>query len=276
MPSIFDYLDYRDYLRDWFAERKSAAPWYSYKLFGDGVGLDQSQVYRILQKQLHVSATARPRFLVYLELTGAAAEYFEVMADMDRSRKESERRRLFAVLQTMRGSQSSTLADSQYGLYEEWYIPVVRALLGILEISDQYDFLARSVNPPIRVEEARHAVEVLRRLRLVSRDRQGIWRLNGKSLSTGSWYDSATVRRYQAQTFRLVEEAVERLPKELRDVNVVNMAVDASAFQDCVAILAEARRQMRDRIERVENPDRIMRLATGFVPVAGPFAAEKK
>ena len=51
----FDFLDYRDYLRGFFEKRKEEAPWYSYKIFGDGVGLDQSQVFRILQKQLHIS-----------------------------------------------------------------------------------------------------------------------------------------------------------------------------------------------------------------------------
>lgn len=274
MRSIFAYLDYRDFLREWFEDRKQSSPWYSYKIFGEGVGLDQSQVYRILQKQLHVSEAARPRFAVYLDLKGPASEYFDTMIALGRSRKEADTRRLFAQLQAMRGSQATTLAESQYGLYETWYLPVVRALIGILEISDEYEKLGACVNPPIGAEQARKAVETLRKLKLVTRDRMGVWRLQGKSYSTGKQYQSELVRRYQAQTFKLVEESLERHPKELRDVNVVNMAADAAAFADCVAILGEARRQIRERIERVDNPDRIMRLATGFIPVAGPLKLE--
>jgi len=274
MRSIFAYLDYRDYLREWFEDRKQGSPWYSYKIFGEGVGLDQSQVYRILQKQLHVSEAARPRFAQYLDLKGPASEYFDTMIALGRSRKEADTRRLFALLQAMRGSQATTLAESQYGLYETWYLPVVRALIGILEISDEYGKLGACVNPPIGAEQARKAVETLRKLKLVTRDRTGVWRLQGKSYSTGKQYQSELVRRYQAQTFKLVEESLERHPKELRDVNVVNMAADAAAFADCVAILGEARRQIRERIERVDNPDRIMRLATGFIPVAGPLKLE--
>ena len=271
MASVYDYLDYRDYLRDYYENRKKVSPWYSYKLFGDGVGLDQSQVYRILQKQLHISAAARERFASYLELAGPAQAYFFTLIDFSRARKETEHKRLFALLLEMRGSSSSLLEENQFGLYQTWYMPVVRALIGVLEITDDYARIASCLTPPISVEEARKAVSQLARLKLVARDRDGVWRLQGKSWSTGSSYSSAQIRRYQAHTFQLIEQSLDRIPKELRDVNVVNMGADAAAFADCVAILAEARRQIRDRIERVENPDRILRLATGFIPVAGPM-----
>jgi len=275
MLSVFDYLDYRDYLRDWFEERKKQSPWYSYKVFGEGVSLDQSQVYRITQKQLHISAAARDRFVKYLGLSGASEQYFLTMIDFSRTRREAESRRLFVQLQAMRGTGCHTLVESQYGLYEAWFLPVVRALLGVFELTDDYASLAARLNPPISVEEARKAVATLAKLKLVARDKDGVWRLQAKSLSTGSQYQSQQVRRYQAQTFKLLEESLERHPRQQRDINVANLAVDASAFKDCIEILASARRQIRDRIERIEQPDRIMRLATCFFPVAGPFAEEK-
>lgn len=276
MASVYDYLDYRDYLRDYYENRKKVSPWYSYKLFGDGVGLDQSQVYRILQKQLHISAAARGRFASYLELSGPAQAYFFTLIDFSRARKEAEHRRLFALLLEMRGSSSSLLEENQFGLYQTWYMPVVRALIGVLDITDDYARIASCLNPPISAEEARKAVKELARLKLVARDRDGVWRLQGKSWSTGSSYSSVQIRRYQAHTFQLIEQSLDRIPKELRDINVVNMGADGAAFADCVAILAEARRQIRDRIERVENPDRILRLATGFIPVAGPMPPKEQ
>lgn len=275
MNTVFDYLDYREYLRDVFEDRKTRAPWYSYKLFGDGVGLDQSQVYRILQKQLHLSAAALPRFVAYLGLEGPAVDYFAKLVEMGKTRKESEARKLFAALLELRGSQSRMLSGKQFGLYETWYLPVVRALLGIFEISDNYAVLASKLNPPISADKARQAVKRLAQLGLVFRDRDGIWRLEGKSWSTGKEFQSEAVRRYQAQTFRLCEESLERVPRELRDVNVVNMAADQQAFDDCVEILAEARRRIRERIEHVDSPDRILRLTSALVPVAGPFALEE-
>ena len=46
------------------------------------------------------------------------------------------------------------------------------------------------------------------------------------------------------------------------------MALDESAFRDCLAILENARDEIRARVEKVHSPDRVMRLATAFFPVA--------
>jgi uncharacterized protein (TIGR02147 family) len=268
MISVFQFLDYRAFLLAHFEERKAESSWYSFKIMGDSVGLDQSQVFRILQGQLHVSKAALPRFLTYLNFQGPAAEYFTLLVAFGRARKDAEARTLFAEILSLRGSRSSTLEDGQLNLYSEWHHSVVRALLGALSITDNYQLLGQSLSPPITASQAKKSVELLRRLKLVERDNNGVWKLTDKNITTGSTYQSLIVRQYQAHSLRLAEESLDRHPKELRDINVINMAVDAQAFQDCVAILKHARSQIRDRIEKVNNPDRILRLASALFPVA--------
>jgi len=268
MISVFQFLDYRGFLLAHFEERKSESPWYSFKLMGDAVGLDQSQVYRILQGQLHISKAALPRFIKYLGFNGPAAQYFELLVAFGRARKETEAQVLFAEILTMRGSRSSTLEDEQLALYSEWQHSVVRALIGVLSITDNYQLLGQSLSPPISASLAKKSVELLRRLKLVERDREGVWKLTEKNITTGSTYHSLIVREYQAQSLRLAQESIDRHPKQLRDINVINMAVDAQAFEDCVSILKNARSLIRERIEKVNQPDRVLRLTSALFPVA--------
>ena len=268
MISVFQFLDYRGFLLAHFEERKSESPWYSFKLMGDAVGLDQSQVYRILQGQLHISKAALPRFIKYLGFNGPAAQYFELLVAFGRARKETEAQVLFAEILTMRGSRSSTLEDEQLALYSEWQHSVVRALIGVLSSTDNYQLLGQSLSPPISASLAKKSVELLRRLKLVERDREGVWKLTEKNITTGSTYHSLIVREYQAQSLRLAQESIDRHPKQLRDINVINMAVDAQAFEDCVSILKNARSLIRERIEKVNQPDRVLRLTSALFPVA--------
>ncbi len=76
MRSVFDYLDYRDLLKDAYEEHKAALPLFSYRMMGDRLGLDGSYVFRILQKNLHLPARCQMRTAEYLGLTGRAADYF--------------------------------------------------------------------------------------------------------------------------------------------------------------------------------------------------------
>jgi len=237
MKSVFQFLDYREFLRSHFEDRKSLAPWYSFKVMGDGVGLDQSQVYRILHGHLHISSAALPRFQEYLKLNENEARYFAKLVSFGRARKESESRKIFSELLSLRGSRCHTLDGDQYLLYSDWHHPVVRALLGILKTSDNYELLATSVRPQITTAQARKSVQLLRNLKLIDRCDDGTWKLAGKSVSTGSTYQSLLIRQYQAHSFRLAEESIDRHPKEKRDINVINMAVDEAAFLDCISIL---------------------------------------
>jgi uncharacterized protein (TIGR02147 family) len=274
--SIFKFLDYREYLQHFFETSKSENPWYSYKVFGDVVGLDQSQVYRILQKQLHLSKKALPRFVQYLKLEGIQAEYFIKLVALGRSRKTAETRTLFAEVLALRGTKTKTLEKYQFQMYSEWHHTVIRALLGTIRIKDDYESLGQMLTPPISEGQARKSVELLKRLGLTIQDHDGFWKLTDPSLTTGTDYSSLMVREYQAESMKLAIQSLNLHARELRDINVVNMAVDEYAFQDCLGILRSAREQIRERIEKVNSPDRVMRLATAFFPVALVKKGDKK
>lgn len=266
--SPLEFLDYREYLLAFFEYRKANAPWYSYKVFGDGVGLDQSQVFRILQKNLHISKRALPRFVEYLKLNEKEAIYFEKLVELGRARSESETRRLFAEVLALKGAQSKELKNDQYELYSKWYHSVVRTLLGFVRIQNDYAALGAMVSPPISADEAKNSVELLQRLGLIERDAEGFWKLSDKTLTTGGDYSSKLIRAYQAESMKLAMQSLDIHEKSKRDINVMNMALDESAFKDCLAILNNARDEIRARVEKVNSPDRVMRFATAFFPVA--------
>lgn len=267
--SPFQFLDYREYLTAFFESKKAKSPWYSYKVFGDGVGLDQSQVFRILQKNLHISKRALPRFIEYLKLDEKEAQYFEKLVELGRARRESDTRRLFAEALALKGATSRDLKADQYELYACWYHSAVRTLLGFVRIRDDYAALGAMVSPPISADEAKNAVTLLSRLGLAVRDAEGFWKLSDLTLRAGgAALQAKRVRAYQAESMKLAMQSLEIHDKSKRDVNVMNMALDESAFRDCLAILENARDEIRARVEKVHSPDRVMRLATAFFPVA--------
>ena len=54
MRPVFEYLDYRDLLKDAYEERKSQLPLFSYRMMAEHLGMDSSYLFRILQKDLHL------------------------------------------------------------------------------------------------------------------------------------------------------------------------------------------------------------------------------
>lgn len=143
-----------------------------------------------------------------------------------------------------------------------------------MKVRDDYEALGKNVSPPISAAEAKKSVTLLERLGLAKRDEDGFWALTDLKLTTGTAYRSLYVHAYQSESMKLAMQSLDIHPKDFRDVNVMNMALDGPAFKDCLAILSMARDEIRARIEKVGHPDRVMRLASAFFPVA--FSKEDK
>jgi len=66
--SIYSYFDYRDFLRDNFAERKAHNQKYSYRAIADKIGINSATLIRILNGKRNLSRNILPKFLQFLKL----------------------------------------------------------------------------------------------------------------------------------------------------------------------------------------------------------------
>ena len=78
-PHIEEFRDYRAFLLEHYQWRKQINPWYSYRILASRIGMDVSQVYRILNGRIHLSPDAVPRVVKHLGLEGEVAEGFARM-----------------------------------------------------------------------------------------------------------------------------------------------------------------------------------------------------
>lgn len=60
MLNIDEIGDYRDLLKNFFVQKKLDFPLYSYKMMGQKLGLETSQMFRVLNKVLHLPTRSIP------------------------------------------------------------------------------------------------------------------------------------------------------------------------------------------------------------------------
>jgi hypothetical protein len=94
MRPIFEYLDYRDLLKDALEDRKAANPAYSFRMMGEALGLHTSNVFRILNKETHLPARCQSRAVEYLGLTERSASYFLLLVGYARERSGKARQEM--------------------------------------------------------------------------------------------------------------------------------------------------------------------------------------
>lgn len=249
MISIFDYLEYREYLRDYYREQKKGKPFFSYRFIGHRVGMDSSFVIKVLQGNLHVSAKKIESFIKLLELKGPEAEYFEALVHFCKAKTERQRKLYFDRLFAISSVKAQRLEAHQYEFFQKWYYSAVWSIINCVSFKGDFRALAEQCLPPITVWDAKRAVKLLLRLGLIKKDGDGRYSTTDTNLTTGPQWHSHAVEGYQREMVRLAGESIERSRKQERDLSTVTLCIDEKALPE----IREHARQFRSSLIKLVN-----------------------
>lgn len=273
--TIFDTLDYREYLKDYYAIRKAERRYFSYKMFASAVGMDQSHLAKILMGHMHLPVEKIGAFCEYLHLEGTEALYFEALVHFGRANTVAEAGIWFEKLQNIRPPQYRILPAEQLEYFSHWYIPAVRALAGCLERDDAVRISAL-LDPSVPLSAVEHSLTVLFRLGLVEKMPDGKLRLHEAHLGSGrrvglvSEASAKLLRNYHREVLQIAMDALENVPPENRDVSSLTVAIDRSAFEDIRALARDFRKAVQKRIDQVTAADRLYHINVQMIPITHP------
>src|SRR5665647_2869286 len=129
MKSIKEYLEYRDFLKDFFEEKKEKNPCFSYRVMGKRVGIDASHLVKIFQKQRHISTPLINVLTEFCELKDHDALYFSALVHFNKAKSVQDSRVYYEKLLEFKGIRSYSLEKSQYEYYSKWYYSAILMLL---------------------------------------------------------------------------------------------------------------------------------------------------
>ena len=173
MKPVFEYLDYRAYLKDFYEERKSEFAFFSYRMLAESFGLFPSNVFRILHGDAHLPSRCQSRAVEVLGLSGRSAEYFQLLISYARERSVKARNEILEKAMALRDVSRKSLEDRELAYFDHWWVAVVRALLEVTKGRSVPGELAGLLVPAVEEEEVRAALDLLEDLKLVKKASSG-------------------------------------------------------------------------------------------------------
>ena len=76
MPTLYNYLDYRLFIKDFYEENKRKSSFFSYRYLGNKIGIDAGNIVKILQGKRHLSKNMVEKFVHFCKFTSKEAVYF--------------------------------------------------------------------------------------------------------------------------------------------------------------------------------------------------------
>ena len=268
MKQIFEYTDYREWLRDAFEDFKQRKSIISWRYMAMKIGADPGNLLRMSQGKIHLSTNFIKPTAEFFELGEKETAYWTEMVLFGRSKTDADALQHYEKMQALKGVSLKYLAKKELEFYRHWYYNAIRSIIGICKFKDDYEGLAESCTPQISVEEAKSAVELLSELNMISTDREGYWKVNDTFVSTGGNWRSAAVRQFQKDTIALAGESLERHQPYLRDISTVTMTFNMDDIQLIREKIKEFRSDLLRLSQEGSGDDTVFQLNVQLFPLA--------
>ncbi|MBN1578935.1 MAG: TIGR02147 family protein [Chitinispirillaceae bacterium] len=270
MKPIFDFIDYRKFLAAYYESKKETSHFFSYRYFSRKLGINSpSFLKHVIDGKRNLTTKMIDRFSHALDLSVKESRYFRNLVLFNQAKTAGEKQEHYAVLRSVIGMVKETvLGADQYDYFSTWYTPVIREMICLRDFNNDYRAIAATLKPPILPSEAKAAVALLLRLKLVERQAEGKYRQTSSAITADSAVTSLAVRSFTRVMFDHAKVAPDTVGKTERHVSGLTMGISQEAY-DVIAAEIES---FKDRVKLIVNRDqggsRIYQLNIGMFPVS--------
>lgn len=236
MALIFDYLDFRKFLQDYFAEQKTLHPCFSYKYFATKAGLrNKGFIYNIVNGSKKLSSSNIFKLCTAMDFGKKECAYFENLVSFNQAETPVERDHFFKQMETTKEhiihpSRIQLVRKDQYELYSRWYHSAIRALIGVHPEKKDFAWLGRQLHPAVRGRDVKKSVELLVRLGLLRLTAEGTYELSNPTISTGHEVRSVALLDFYLQHCALASDALKTLPGTKRRFEGITLGISEKSY----------------------------------------------
>ncbi|MCB9496130.1 MAG: TIGR02147 family protein [Fibrobacteria bacterium] len=271
MPQLIGHLDYREWLRAFYEERKAHDSFVSYRFLAERTDMDHSLLIKVMQGDRHLSEASVDAWIRYLRFDAREEDYFRTLVRFGKTRSTRERTQCLEHLLSMQGTQAMPLEKETVEYFRRWHHVALRGLLG-LDGSLDAEEAAVQLDPPIGVEDARASLALLEKLQLIRREPDGRWALVNDYVEAGPAVDPKVIRAHQQEMMRMAAEAIDRHPPDHRQVSSATITLAMTDLPEARARI----RALRDSLLRLSSESRTADQVFQFQTVLFPLTQVKR
>lgn len=270
IPSIYDYSDYRVYLRDFYLALKSRRAGYSYRAFSRAAGFTSPNFLKlVIDGARNLTADSLERFATALELSRAERDYFRELVRFNQADTPEEKQAHAERLAKSRPARRvHPLREAQLLYYTHWYYVAIRELAARADFSSDPAWVAEQLNPRVTAAQAARALSDLEKLGLLVRDDQGRLAQTTTIVATDDEVASEMVGSFHREMLRLASESIERFRGKDREVSSVTVGLSPSSAHQIKEAIQRFRGELLQIAAADTSPSRVFQLNFQLFPLS--------
>jgi len=265
---VFDYLDYRAYLRDVYLEGKKRG--LSHRGFSRRAGLKSpNYLKRVIDGDSNLSAEMISRFAKALGLDREASAYFTDLVHFTHARTVTERNTYYGKLTGSRRYRKTRALDLAHAAYHStWYLPAIRELATRNDFIEDPGWIASALIPPIGKAEAARALETLLELGLLKRDPSGRLQQADALVSTGPETRGLHIANYHRTMMQRAADAIDLVDPAARDISSLTLCLGEDGLRRTKERIQRFRRELLELSTVEDDPVQVVQINFQLFPLS--------
>ena len=255
MTDLFQFTDFREYLRRYYDDRKKRNPRFSYQLLAQKAAIrNRGFIYNIIKGTHKVSKDHCRKLSLALNHTKKEARYFAAIVNFTQAKNEEERTEFLEEIRHIRTIENipqSIISREHYEYLSKWYYSAIRSFIDLYPIRDNYELICEKIYPPVTVAEVKKSLALLERLGLIEKDEKGIFRVTGKSVKADKNLARIAMSRFHLECTELAKQAILHPPSKDFIVSSLTLGISEKTY----AQLHEETIRFKNRVIELANAD---------------------
>ncbi|MBL8029283.1 MAG: TIGR02147 family protein [Fibrobacteres bacterium] len=268
MNSIYEYSDYRKYLKEYYEFNKAQNGNFSYRYLSMKAGINSASFFKaVIEGERNLTKQTILKTCVAVKLTDKDAEYFENLVFFNQAKSLKEKNVYFDKLIQYQKLKSHKIVNAaEYAFYEEWYHPVIRELAPLIDFKDDFELLASKISPVILPKQAKASVNLLLRLGFLKKER-GRYHQTDPVITSGNSIRAHQIVNFQIKMLQRAIEAYESCAVEERMMSSTTVGISKEAFEYFKKKIRELRSHLLEIARTDEKSDRVYQMNINLFPV---------
>ena len=276
MKDVFEYTGYRQYIADFYAERKVKSA-FTWREFARMTGFSSSvHLKYVSEGRFNLGEDAVERVAKAMGLGGNRLEYFRAMVEFDHAVTDNVKKEIFdRMLSIAKQSNAKVIEGDAFRYFDSWKNPVLRELAPSMPGAKPLA-LAKACRPKISAAEVSDSLNFLVKANLLTKDADGNYKQADKIVTAGPMEAApVAIRGLHRQMGEIALDAIEGVPQNERHFSGVTLGITRSAYDEIVAVIDDCRRKIIEIATRDDSTDEVYRLNMQFFPMTNKQGLKK-
>lgn len=269
MKPVTEYMDYRGYIRDYYAERKAVG--FSWSAFATSAGLSSPVFLQyVCEGKKNLSETTAPQVAAAMGLVGYEVEFFGLLVAYGNAKDEAAKKKALECISSFAETYKVRVTGAdEYEFFKSWKNSVVREIAPALP-GATHKQLSIASRRRIPTAEIAKILDFLLQSGYLEIDENGCYHQVNRSLKMSGEQNTirkSVARDLQRQMTELALDALENETAENRNMTGLTLGITRDKYAQIVAELAECRRRIVAIAASDDSTEEVYRLNMQLFPL---------